>query len=136
MAQWNLSWISDFQGNDSTFIVLMGDEPIFHHHFHFTLNERGKFAIDKSEFSFEEFNEFICELEQGESTEFYFDDFYWCDNLEYCSDSNKFTFCWMEESKFTIQLNENMRFQFAKVFRDFLAHMMELSNKLTMPHVD
>lgn len=137
MQNWNLTWIPN--DNESTFIVLLEDEPVFYKTLTGTIfqyvGENAKmltFVETSKEFSFEQFNEFIMDLEQGNATEFVFDD---CDGEEtfkYVSETEIFTFNMRYFScnmKFEMLVTERIRIQFAKVFRQFLFYYLDYLNQ-------
>lgn len=135
MQNINLSWSPKQNGNESTFTVLLGDEPIFCKTMIATIfkyvgeTKRAITFVETSkEFSFEQFNEFIMDLEQGITTKFVFDDCDGRETFEYSEETELFTFhmCFYTSNmKFEFLVTENIRIQFAKVFRQFLFYYLD-----------
>lgn len=135
MQNINLSWSPKQNGNESTFTVLLGDEPIFYKTMIATIfkyvgeTKRAITFVETSkEFSFEQFNEFIMDLEQGITTKFVFDDCDGRETFEYSEETELFTFhmCFYTSNmKFEFLVTENIRIQFAKVFRQFLFYYLD-----------
>jgi hypothetical protein len=137
---WNLTWtLNNTLTNQSTFTVLLDDEPIFHKTM--TANvfkyvgETKKiltFTETSREFSFELFNEFIMDLEQGKTTEFLFDDCDGNESFKYSTETERFTFdmsFFTSNMKFDFPITESIRIQFAKAFRQFLFYYLDFVNQ-------
>lgn len=140
MQNVNLSWTPNNDvSNQSTFTILLGDEPIFYKTMFATVfryignpKKMLTFVETSREFSFEQFNEFIMDLEQGNTTKFVFDNYDGNESFNYSKETELFTFdmsFYTSNMKFEFAVTENVRIQFAKVFRQFLFYYLDFANQ-------
>jgi hypothetical protein len=140
MQNVNLSWTPNNDiSNQSTFTILLGDEPIFYKTMFATVfrhignpKKMLTFVETSREFSFEQFNEFIMDLEQGNTTKFVFDNYDGNESFKYSKETELFTFdmsFYTSNMKFEFAVTENVRIQFAKVFRQFLFYYLDFVNQ-------
>jgi hypothetical protein len=140
MQNVNLSWTPNNDvSNQSTFTILLGDEPIFYKTMFATVfrhignpKKMLTFVETSQEFSFEQFNEFIMDLEQGNTTKFVFDNYDGNESFKYSKETELFTFdmsFYTSNMKFEFLVTENVRIQFAKVFRQFLFYYLDFANQ-------
>ena len=135
---WNLIW-KPIDAYTSEFIVFLGDEPIITKKMFADIIRTPKnlyltFVESSYKFSFELFNEFICEFESGKQTKFVFDINDGEEAFAYDSDmeSLKIVFqLYSSNLNISIPMDERTRMQFANEFRKFLTHNMNLYEEST-----
>lgn len=132
---WNLLWTPN-ETNKLTgeFVVLLDDEPFLSKKMYGQITNRSEcfyltFVKNLHKFSFEDFNEFINDFENGRQAKCSFDVWNGEDAFAYDETNEQLNIelsSYTSNLRITIPMIEKTRMQFAKKFRKFLTYYLEL----------